>query len=251
MTLLRATLTLLAGGALAQGLPLLLGPLLTRLYAPAEFGAYHLFAAVAANVAVVACARYEFALPLARSDDEARALVAVCLRLLVATTVLATLASAAWAVSVGASWPLWLGPAVAALGLASLATLAATRARRFRALAAARVVQHGGGAAARPAAGVQRLAGAMGGRGARASRFPAAQHAACVRGRVAASVASEASPNAATAGPSHSGQLAPTATAHAAEASVASTVVAASSRRHTATSARASSSLRASGSANS
>ena len=154
MTLLRATLTLLAGGALAQGLPLLLGPLLTRLYAPAEFGAYHLFAAVAANVAVVACARYEFALPLARSDDEARALVAVCLRLLAATTVLATLASAAWAVAVGASWPLWLGPAVAAFGLASLATLAATRARRFRALAASRVVQHGGGAALQAGAGV-------------------------------------------------------------------------------------------------
>ncbi len=30
--LLRATLTLMAGGALAQALPLLLGPLLTRLY---------------------------------------------------------------------------------------------------------------------------------------------------------------------------------------------------------------------------
>ena len=57
MTLLRATLTLLAGGALAQGLPLLLGPWLTRLYTPDEFGAYHLFAAVAANVAVAACAR--------------------------------------------------------------------------------------------------------------------------------------------------------------------------------------------------
>ncbi len=57
--LLRATLTLMAGGALAQALPLLLGPLLTRLYTPQQFGLYHLFAAVAANVAVVACARYE------------------------------------------------------------------------------------------------------------------------------------------------------------------------------------------------
>ena len=64
--LLRATLTLMAGGALAQALPLLLGPLLTRLYSPTQFGLYHLFAAVAANVAVVACARYEHALPLAQ-----------------------------------------------------------------------------------------------------------------------------------------------------------------------------------------
>ena len=59
--LLRASLTLMAGGALAQALPLLLGPLLTRLYSPAQFGLYHLFMAVAANLAVVACARYEHA----------------------------------------------------------------------------------------------------------------------------------------------------------------------------------------------
>ena len=63
-----------AGGALAQALPLLLGPWLTRLYRPEDFGAYHLFAALAANLAVVACARYEFALPLARDDGEATAL---------------------------------------------------------------------------------------------------------------------------------------------------------------------------------
>ena len=59
-------MTLLAGGVVAQALPLLLGPLLTRLYSPAQFGTYFLLAAVAANVGVVACARFEFALPKAR-----------------------------------------------------------------------------------------------------------------------------------------------------------------------------------------
>jgi len=152
--LLRATLTLLAGGALAQALPLLLGPLLTRLYAPQEFGIYHLFAAVAANVAVVACARYEFALPLAPDDDEAAALRTLCLRLLVAATALSTLAALAWAWLIAAAWPLWLPASVAALGLVSLATLWATRAQRFRALAASRVVQHGGGSLLQAAAGL-------------------------------------------------------------------------------------------------
>ena len=153
-SLLRATLTLLAGGALAQALPLLLGPLLTRLYAPQEFGIYHLFAAVAANVAVVACARYEFALPLAPDDDEAAALRTLCLRLLVAATALSTLAALAWAWLIAAAWPLWLPASVAALGLVSLATLWATRAQRFRALAASRVVQHGGGSLLQAAAGL-------------------------------------------------------------------------------------------------
>jgi O-antigen/teichoic acid export membrane protein len=151
--LLRATLTLMAGGALAQALPLLLGPLLTRLYTPTQFGLYHLFAAVAANVAVVACARYEHALPLARDDAEAHALVALCRWILLAVMAFSAVGAVAWALHIGALWPLWLPAAVGALGWLSLATLVAMRAQRFGALATSRVLQHGGGAALQAAAG--------------------------------------------------------------------------------------------------
>lgn len=152
--LLRPTLTLLTGGALAQALPLLLGPWLARLYSPQEFGVYHLFAAVAANLAVVACARYEFALPLAADEREADVLRHLCLALLSVTTVLCVLAGGAWALAQGAGWPAWLPLAVVLLGALSLATLSATRARRFEALAGARVLQHGGGAVAQVLAGL-------------------------------------------------------------------------------------------------
>lgn len=151
--LLRAVLTLLAGGVMAQALPLLLGPLLTRLYTPQEFGIYHLFAAVAANLAVVACARYEFALPMAREDGEAKALRALCLWILAGITLVSLLGGAAWAAAAGAVWPLYLPLAVAVLGAVSLATLWATRAQRFKALAAARALQYGGGALAQAGAG--------------------------------------------------------------------------------------------------
>jgi O-antigen/teichoic acid export membrane protein len=159
--LLRTVLTLLAGGALAQLLPLLLGPLLTRLYTPQEFGLYHLFMAVATNAAVVACARYEFALPLARDEDEGRALLALSVWLLLLTTLLCSIGAAAWSAVTGEAWPMWLPLAVLALGSVSLATLLATREQRFKALAAARVVQHGGGALAQAAAGAAQ-AGLMG-----------------------------------------------------------------------------------------
>ena len=152
--LLRPTLTLLAGGALAQALPLLLGPWLTRLYAPAEFGRYHLFAAVAANLAVVACARYEFALPIAGGDREAALLRALCLRLLAAAMLLCALVAGLWLAATGAAWTLWLPVAVGALGALSLATLLATRAHRFKALALSRVIQHGGGALLQALAGL-------------------------------------------------------------------------------------------------
>ncbi len=153
-SLLGAGLVLLAGGAVAQLIPLLLGPWLTRLYAPDMFGLYHVAAAVMANVAVVAGARFEFALPMARGDAEAHALTALCWRLSIGAGAVSLVASLAWAAWVGRAWPLWLAPGVLLLAWLSLATLSATRAQRFRPLAWARVVQHGGGALLQVIAGL-------------------------------------------------------------------------------------------------
>jgi O-antigen/teichoic acid export membrane protein len=143
----RASLTLITGGSLAQLLPLALAPLLTRLYSPQQFGLYHLFAAVLANAAVIACARYEFALPMASDDAEARALRSLSLRILAVCVAFSAVGSWLWALTIGALWPLWLPPALALLGLVSVGTLNASRERRFRPMAMARVVLHGGGAA--------------------------------------------------------------------------------------------------------
>jgi O-antigen/teichoic acid export membrane protein len=145
-------LTLVAGGAIAQALPLLLGPWLTRLYTPQQFGVYHLFAAVSANLAVVACARYEFALPLVGDAVDAAALRALCLRVLAGVTLASALAGTIWFASSLSGWTLWLPAAVAVLGFLSLATLWATRAQAYRALAVARVVQYGGASLAQAGA---------------------------------------------------------------------------------------------------
>jgi len=160
--LLKAVLTLVAGGAVAQALPLLLGPWLTRLYTPGQFGLYHVFAAVAANLAVVACARYEFALPLVADDRQAHALRALCLRVLIGAVGCSAVGAAIWWSISGAAWTAWLPPAVAVLGWLSVATLWATRSQAWRPLAIARVVQYGGAAllqagAAWVGAGVQGL----------------------------------------------------------------------------------------------
>ena len=144
--LLRATLTLLTGGVLAHALPLLLGPALTRLYTPGDFGQYALLWAVATNLAVVACARYEFALPLEKSARGAALLMALCARLLLATTAASTLLALVllfWRDMALA----WLLPAgVLAIGATQWLTLWATRSQRFGLLSAARLVQQGGGA---------------------------------------------------------------------------------------------------------
>ncbi len=151
--LLRACLTLLLGGTLAQALPLLLGPLLTRLFSPQDFGQFHLLAAVAANVAVVACGRYEFALPLAQNLAQAQALRVLGLRILCGVAGLSVLGAAGWWWVGGDVWVMYLPLAVAVAGLLSLATLWATREQRFAALAAARVLQYGGAALGQALAG--------------------------------------------------------------------------------------------------
>ena len=145
-------LTLVAGGAIAQALPLLLGPWLTRLYTPEQFGVYHLFAAVSANLAVVACARYEFALPLVGDAIDAAALRVLCLRVLAGVTLASALGAAVWLAWSAHGWTAWLPVAVAVLGWLSLATLWATRAQAYRALAIARVVQYSGASLAQAGA---------------------------------------------------------------------------------------------------
>jgi len=153
LSLARATLTLLAGGALAQLVPLLLGPFIARLFTPEAMGLFTQFATMAAALAVAASLRYEQALPLARDDGEARALLALSARLLV----LAVLVSVplAWALH-AAGWlplPALLPLAVLTAGVLQVLTLWANRAQRFQALAASRVVQWGGGAALQLALG--------------------------------------------------------------------------------------------------
>lgn len=150
----RATATLLAGSAAAQALPLLLGPWITRLYTPEAFGQFALLWSVALNLAVVGCARYEYALPLESGDEAALQLAGLCQRILLLSTALAALLGALWA-----SWadaPLaWALPlAVASSALVQALTLWATRAQAFGVLAAARTLQHGGAALLQVALGL-------------------------------------------------------------------------------------------------
>lgn len=144
--LLRAVATLLMGGALAQVIPLLLGPVLTRLYTPDAFGVFTTFSTVTATVAVVACARYEFALPLARDEGEARALFTLCLGIGAAVALLAVPLAAVLHATGHLPLPQLLPLAVAAAGLLQLLVMWATRAQVFRALAISRVLQYGGAA---------------------------------------------------------------------------------------------------------
>lgn len=156
----RASLTLLAGGALAQAVPLLLGPWLTRLYTPEAWGHFAAFMAVATNVAVVACGRYEFALPMAKDESQAHALMALCARVLLASTLLSVVV--AWVlVNMGTGrYMLGLPLAVVAIAGAQGLMMWSTRTQRFKTLATARFVQYGGAAVLQGVLGVMGIGAA-------------------------------------------------------------------------------------------
>lgn len=69
--LVKQTLIVGVGTAIAQGLPLIATPVLTRLYGPDSFGSYGVFLAVTLTWAIVASGRYEMGIPAAASHQVA------------------------------------------------------------------------------------------------------------------------------------------------------------------------------------
>ena len=72
---LKNLITLAGGTALAQILPLLIAPLLARIYSPTDFAIYGVFLASIAFTGVVATLRYDFATSQAIDDKDSHALL--------------------------------------------------------------------------------------------------------------------------------------------------------------------------------
>jgi lipopolysaccharide exporter len=71
-------LKLVAGTTFSQVIALLASPILARIYAPDAFGVLALFFSVSSLLGVVACLRYEMAVPLPEKDGDAAALLTAC-----------------------------------------------------------------------------------------------------------------------------------------------------------------------------
>lgn len=145
---------MLSGAAAGQFLSVALSPVLTRLYSPQEFGILSVYGAILTILVVTASLRYELALPLVRTDEEAVNLMAVCGCVLLAMTAIVGAAAFAFPEPwVKLIWPtpiyfrrvhtycalLTLG--FFCLGGYYIALYSATRQSAFRAIARTRVAQ--------------------------------------------------------------------------------------------------------------
>ena len=72
-------LKILTGNLFAQGLAVMVAPVLTRLFAPEAFGVAALFVSITGVINVVTCLRYELAIVLPQTDEEAANLLCGCL----------------------------------------------------------------------------------------------------------------------------------------------------------------------------
>lgn len=82
---LRNVVTLMTGTAIAQAIPFLISPVLSRLYSPEDFAVLASFMSIAAVLGVVSTGRYELAIMLPRHDRDAREIIV--LSLLITTSV--------------------------------------------------------------------------------------------------------------------------------------------------------------------
>lgn len=67
----RNVVTLMTGTTVAQAIPVAISPILTRLYGPEDFGVLALFVALTSIFGAIANGRYELAVMLPESDDDA------------------------------------------------------------------------------------------------------------------------------------------------------------------------------------
>ncbi|MCL2590288.1 MAG: oligosaccharide flippase family protein [Betaproteobacteria bacterium] len=144
----------LAGGTTAaQAIAVLALPLLTRVYAPSDFGVLAIYTAIVSIVATIACLRLEIAIPLPEKDQDAANLLMLALLSAAAFGVMALLlamtmpGAIAKLVGAPALEPyLWLVP----FGIWTMASYTAiqywaTRKHQFSAIARSRLTQVVGG----------------------------------------------------------------------------------------------------------
>lgn len=136
-------ITMLTGTVVAQALPLLAAPLLTRLYSPEAFGLQTLFMGLATSLAVLATCRMDLAILLPESDAEMTSIVGFVMCSAVVVSVLTGFAVPLVKMTIdhtlSVAW-IWLLPLMVFLiAMYQLSVGLASRGREFRGVAIASV----------------------------------------------------------------------------------------------------------------
>lgn len=154
MGFLRSVGVLVGGTAVSQAVSVLVLPLVTRFYTPADFSILAVYASILGIVSVVACMRLEIAIPMPARNEEAANLLALALCSCTAVSAAAALVVWVWPGQIvrlvgqpGLTPFLWMLPL--GIWLSSVygaLQFWATRKKNFAAIAKTRMTQAVGGA---------------------------------------------------------------------------------------------------------
>jgi O-antigen/teichoic acid export membrane protein len=116
----RSTGELLLGNLIAQIILVVSAPILTRLYAPEEYGVLGTYSALVMVLSVIATLRYELAILLPQQEEEAEQLTIMASALTVTMSLI--IGVILWGIAVGVDPP-WLRPLRPYIGLLTLSIL--------------------------------------------------------------------------------------------------------------------------------
>lgn len=149
----RNIITLVSGTGVAQLIPVIIIPVLTRLFTPAEIGIYASFVAFFQIVSVISCGRYEYAIIISPYQKEADRLTLISTSLASATGLLLFLVLVILAPALSGlfgipqlsswSWIILLPVAVAAHGLFLSMTFTLNRNKQYGKIGAGKIIHTG------------------------------------------------------------------------------------------------------------
>lgn len=146
---LRSVVALTSASAIGQAILLAAMPLITRLYSPSDFGVFAVFNAILGVLVVASSLRYELAIPLPKSPQDARALLILALVLNALVALAVAVVATLWGENAAAVYglpdlapTLWMLPIVL-LGAGSYRTIRmwAVRHSAFNAIATTKITQ--------------------------------------------------------------------------------------------------------------
>jgi O-antigen/teichoic acid export membrane protein len=161
----RNVLIVMTGTTIAQLIPILVSPILTRLYTPAEFGVLGFYVSIVAIIAAVSTGKYEFAVLLPKKDKSAVNVLILCIIFVIMTFGISTLVVLIFQDSLGKIFNirgkatvLYLVPVgILLVGSFRVLNLWLNRLKEYRLLALSRISQTGGTACANISLGLLKI----------------------------------------------------------------------------------------------
>lgn len=140
---------LLVGAVAAQIIPVLVSPIITRIYSPHDYGLYSLYMSIMTLIASVATGRYELSVMLPERDEDAASLAifSVMLAILLAAIIAAVLFFFAnpLAILIGGegiiNWLYWVPVAIVFAAIFQVCVVWVSRKEQYVAVSASRIAQ--------------------------------------------------------------------------------------------------------------